>query len=70
VFLLVPGQIGVMGFFDIGRVFVDGESSDRWHHGAGGGLFFTTPGRHSLVSVQVAGSEGNTAVYVRGGLAF
>lgn len=69
-FLIVPGQVGVMGFFDAGRVFLEGETSDQWHHGAGGGLFFTTPGRHSLVSVQVARSEGRTAVYVRGGLAF
>jgi hypothetical protein len=69
-FLLVPGQLGVMGFYDIGRVFLDGETSDRWHHGAGGGIFFTTPGRHSLLSVQVARSEGNTAYYVRGGLVF
>jgi hypothetical protein len=69
-FLLVPGQIGVMGFYDVGRVWVDGETSSRWHHGAGGGLFFTTPGRHSLISVQVATSEGNTAFYVRGGLVF
>lgn len=69
-FLLVPGQLGVVGFFDIGRVFVDGETSDRWHHGAGGGIFFTTPARHSLFSVQFARSERNTAIYVRGGLIF
>jgi hypothetical protein len=69
-FLLVPGQIGLMGFYDIGRVFLDGEDSNRWHHGTGGGIFFTTPGRHSLLSVQYAWSEGDTAVYVRGGLAF
>jgi len=69
-FLLVPGQVGLMGFYDIGRVFLDGEDSNRWHHGTGGGIFFTTPGRHSLLSVQYAWSEGDTAVYVRGGLAF
>jgi hypothetical protein len=69
-FLLVPGQLGLMGFYDAGRVFLGGESSDRWHHGAGGGIFFTTPGRHSLMSVQVARSEGKTVVYVRGGLVF
>ncbi|HEX6739991.1 MAG TPA: BamA/TamA family outer membrane protein, partial [Vicinamibacteria bacterium] len=69
-FLLVPGQLGLMGFYDIGRVFLDGETSHRWHHGAGGGLFFMTPGRHSLVSLQAARSEGNTALYLRGGLAF
>jgi hypothetical protein len=28
------------------------------------------PGRHSLVSFQVATSEGNTAFYVRGSLVF
>ncbi len=47
-----------MGFYDVGRVWVDGERSSKWHHGAGGGVFFTTPGRHSLLSVQVATSEG------------
>src|SRR5262249_29498054 len=53
-FLLVPGQIGLTGFYDIGRVFLDGETSDRWHHGAGGGIFFATPGRHSLLCIRVA----------------
>jgi Omp85 superfamily domain len=69
-FLLVPGQIGLMGLFDVGRVYLDGETSDRWHHGAGGGLFFATPGRHSLFSLQYARSEGNSAFYIRGSLAF
>lgn len=31
---------------------------------------FTTPGRHSLMSVQVARSERSTAVYLRGGVVF
>jgi surface antigen Omp85-like protein len=69
-FLLVPGQLGLMGFYDVGRVFLDGETSHRWHHGAGGGLFFVTPGRHSLVSFQVAWSEGDTAYYLRTSLVF
>jgi Omp85 superfamily domain len=69
-FLLVPGQLGLMGFYDIGRVYLDGESSDTWHHGAGGGLFYVTPGRHSLFSLQYARSEGNSAFYIRAGLKF
>ncbi len=68
--LLKPGHIGVMGFFDVGRVWLDGESSNKWHHGSGGGLFFTTPGRHSIVSLQVGTSEGETALYLRTALAF
>jgi hypothetical protein len=69
-FLLVPGQLGVVGFYDIGRVFLDAESSSTWHHGAGGGVFFTTPGRHNLVSFTAARSEGLTAYYLRAGFAF
>jgi hypothetical protein len=65
---LVPGQFGLVGFYDLGRVFLDGETSHRWHHGAGGGLFVATPGRRHLVSFTVARSEGQTAFYVRAGL--
>lgn len=68
--VLVPGQLGVMGFVDVGRVFLDGETSKRWHHGTGGGLFFATPGRRNLVSLSIARSEGNTAFYLRAGFAF
>ena len=36
--VIVPIKVGVFGFGDIGRVFVDGQSSDVWHTGVGGGL--------------------------------
>jgi len=65
---LVPGQLGVLGFYDLGRVFLDGETSHLWHHGTGGGLFVASPGRRHLVSFTVARSEGHTAFYVRAGL--
>jgi hypothetical protein len=57
-----------VGFYDLGRVFLDGETSHLWHHGAGGGLFVASPGRRHLVSFTVARSEGQTAFYVRAGL--
>jgi outer membrane protein assembly factor BamA len=69
-FLFMHGHIGVMGFFDAGRVWLEGESANGWHHGAGGGLFFTTPGRRSIASLQLATSEGKTALYLRTTLAF
>ena len=34
----LPGRLGVLGFVDNGRVWTDGESSDKWHQGYGGGL--------------------------------
>ena len=34
-----PGQIGIVGFQDIGRVWYDGESSSKWHIGRGFGPY-------------------------------
>jgi outer membrane protein assembly factor BamA len=37
--LLVSTKVGLVGFHDIGRVWLDGEQSDTWHTGYGGGLW-------------------------------
>lgn len=37
---ILPGQLGLTGFYDIGRVWVDGEHNDTWHYGTGGGVYF------------------------------
>lgn len=36
---LFPGDIGIHGFVDNGRVWMDGEDSDTWHTSYGGGLW-------------------------------
>ncbi len=36
---LVKGELGLLGFIDHGRVWVDDEDSDLWHRGYGGGLW-------------------------------
>ena len=41
---LLPGTMGAVGFFDIGRVWTDGESSNQWHSGYGGGLWYDIAG--------------------------
>jgi outer membrane protein assembly factor BamA len=69
-FLGIPLQFGLHGFADAGRVYVEGESSDTWHHGLGGGLYFASPGRRNLFSFTLARSEGRTAFYLRTGFAF
>jgi hypothetical protein len=38
--LPIPGTIGVFGGSEVGRVFLDGEESKKWHPAAGGGVFF------------------------------
>jgi hemolysin activation/secretion protein len=37
---VLPGQVGLMGFYDVGRVWNNNEKSDVWHHGVGGGMYF------------------------------
>ncbi|MBB2145433.1 BamA/TamA family outer membrane protein [Pedobacter sp. LMG 31464] len=37
---VLPGQVGLMGFYDVGRVWATNEKSDAWHHGVGGGVYF------------------------------
>jgi outer membrane protein assembly factor BamA len=32
---VLPGMLGLLGFFDVGRVWTDGESSKLWHNGYG-----------------------------------
>ncbi|MFQ5571465.1 MAG: BamA/TamA family outer membrane protein, partial [Rhodothermales bacterium] len=36
---LARGRFGVLGFFDHGRVWTDGERSKVWHQGYGGGVW-------------------------------
>jgi len=38
---LFPASVGLLGFYDIGRVWLQGEDSDVWHKGYGAGLWIT-----------------------------
>ena len=48
--LLTRGQLGVIGFADAGRVWLDGNSAGDWHAGAGGGLWFGSLGQQVSVT--------------------
>ena len=37
---LLPGDVGMMGFYELGRVWHPGEYSKKWHDSYGGGLYF------------------------------
>ncbi|HEX4875900.1 MAG TPA: metallophosphoesterase [Chitinophagaceae bacterium] len=37
---LLPGQFGITGFYDAGRVWHSGDHSGKWHGAYGGGLYF------------------------------
>ncbi len=61
---VVPGEVGLLGLADTGRVWADGEESDAWHSAGGGGLFVAVLNRRAVFSVYAARGEGRTSVYV------
>ncbi|HEX8277382.1 MAG TPA: BamA/TamA family outer membrane protein, partial [Segetibacter sp.] len=66
---LFPGSIGVVGFNDIGRVWVPGEASNKWHHGYGGGMYII-PAELILVQAVFGHSVEGTFPYISIGFTF
>jgi hypothetical protein len=66
---LLPIDIGVLGFADAGRVYVDGNSPGGWHRVAGGGLWFGVLDPYTGVSVVFTSSK-DSRVVVGTGLRF
>jgi hypothetical protein len=68
--ILVPGVWGLTAFGDAGRVWYEGESSDKWHTGVGGGLWFCWLTNRLSASVGVSHSEEDDLFYFTGGFHF
>ena len=74
--VFLPLRYGVSGLGDVGRMFVTGESSSRWHSGVGGGLwlalFATASGAQIATSMNalVVRSDERTSFYFAGGFGF
>lgn len=45
---VLPIRLGLYGSFDYGRVWIDSESSDKWHNSYGGGVFLNAAEAMSL----------------------
>jgi hypothetical protein len=69
-FVLLPGDVGLFGIGDVGRVFVDGESSDVWHGAAGGGIWMSLVRPDNVLSLAAVQSAEKTGVYFRAGFAY
>jgi outer membrane protein assembly factor BamA len=66
---ILPGQLGLTGFYDVGRVWQKGESSDTWHQGVGGGLYFS-PVQMALIQVLAGYSNEGWYPYIIMGFRF
>ena len=52
---ILPGSFGLIGFDDIGRVWMRNEKSTKWHNAIGGGVYYL-PFNLIGISATVAGS--------------
>ncbi|WP_082161797.1 BamA/TamA family outer membrane protein [Rufibacter radiotolerans] len=66
---LFPASLGVFGFHDIGRVWVEDEDSNKWHKGYGGGLWLS-PLNQIVISVGYAKSVEDNLLLIRAGFQF
>ncbi|WP_439697593.1 hypothetical protein ACFGVS_04215 [Mucilaginibacter sp. AW1-7] len=66
---LLPGSLGIIGFNDVGRVWVPGEKSDQWHDGYGGG-FYVIPAQLVLIEAVMGFSKEGSLPYITIGLRF
>jgi hypothetical protein len=69
-YLFVPGRFGVFGLGDVGRVYVEGESSDVWHAAGGGGIWASFFDPANTISLALARSAERTGVYFKVGFGF
>jgi hypothetical protein len=76
IFLVLPGRVGLLALSDVGRVYLEGEESNRWHNAVGGGVWISFLGPANTLSVALARSEVGTSIeqrtslYIQGGFAF
>ncbi len=70
--VLVPGELGLFGAADVGRVYHAGDPADAddWHNGTGGGLWLSFWERRTTMSLAVMKGRDITGVYFRAGQMF
>jgi Omp85 superfamily domain len=68
--LLLPARVGVLGFTDAGRVWLENEESDTWHTGIGGGLWLSFLNDRGVGSAAIAHSDEGDRFYFKGGFTF
>jgi len=66
----LPGDLGMLGIADAGRVYLEGEFAPLWHGVSGGGFWFSPRGARDSFSLLLVNGEGHTRVSTRGGFSF
>lgn len=67
---VLPLDVGVFGYADAGRVYVDGSSPGGWHRAAGVGFWVGILNPATAISLELGDQRGRTGIRVRTGLSF
>lgn len=63
---ILPGQFGVTGFWDVGRVWEKHDKSGKLHHGIGGGIYFAPASLFAFNLVMGYSREGLLPYFTMG----
>jgi hypothetical protein len=66
---LFPAYVGILGFHDVGRIWVNGEDSNTWHNSAGGGIWLA-PFNRAVISLMYGISKEDRLPLLRVGFLF
>lgn len=66
---IFPGELGIVGFYDVGRVWSDNDVSEKWHNGEGGGLYYV-PARLAVIRLIAGHSQDGWFPYISLGVRF
>lgn len=66
---ILPGQLGILGFYDIGKVWAEGLNSDEIHQGTGAGLYYA-PAQIALIQLVAGHSKEGWYPYFTMGFRF
>jgi hypothetical protein len=66
---ILPGELGLIGFFDAGRVWKYNDQSDTWHNGAGGGIYYV-PAQLAIFRLMAGHSTEGWYPYISMGIRF
>jgi hypothetical protein len=68
--LILPLDLGIYGFADAGRVYLDGASAGGWHTGTGVGVWIGILDPSTSLNLELGEQGGRTRVRVKTGLNF
>lgn len=66
---ILPGELGLAGFFDVGRVWAYNDQSDTWHNGVGGGVYYV-PAQLAVFRLMAGHSVEGWYPYISLGIRF